>query len=375
MSAGGGAGARVAALDGLRGWASLSVVVFHMTWETFGKLFPDFRTLPAALLGNGTFAVALFLMVSGYVLTIRGWRSRDKGPVRRSILKRYFRLTPPILGSVLLFWAVVALGLCYAQPAGSIVERQDWLMQFGAFQPNLLDAIAFGTLTVYQHTDQYSYGPFLWTMTVEFWGSFLVLVLCWFELPGRWSYVPLGVVTVIVLFMPLPPFAPVAACYTAGALVALLVKDAVIHSGAPSPRESAIASMVVAGSLVVVAVAEILDLPKSVTTVVAMITFVAVLRSTLFSRLLSAPLSQWLGRLSFPLYLVQISVLVSLTSWLIVMASGAGVLTPLSALGIAVLSVSATVGAAWLFMPVERAALLLAGYVGRIATERPASRA
>jgi peptidoglycan/LPS O-acetylase OafA/YrhL len=358
---------RVAALDGLRGWASLSVVVFHLGWETFGKIYPDFRSFPEALIANGSLAVSLFLMVSGYVLTIRGWRDDDKDPVRRSLLKRYFRLTPPILVSVLIYWAVVALGWSHAHEAGLIVHRPDWLAAFARFGPNLGDVVGFGLFGAYVQANQGGYGPFLWTMAIEFWGSFVVLALCWFELPGRWSYAPLVALTAIGLMLPWSPYFPIAACYPAGALVALMSKDGLVGSDTPGPLESATATVVAILALIGAALAEMSGKSTQLTALVAMAVFLLVLRSGPISRFLSLPLSQWLGRLSFPLYLIQISVIVTITSGLIVVAKTNGLLAPAMALAIALLSLAACLLGAWLMLPVERFALDFAGRIGRLA--------
>ena len=37
--------ARVGALDGLRGWAALGVLIYHVGWEMFGIIYPVFRQL------------------------------------------------------------------------------------------------------------------------------------------------------------------------------------------------------------------------------------------------------------------------------------------------------------------------------------------
>ncbi len=361
---------RLTALDGLRGWASLSVIFFHLTWETFGARFPVFRSFPFAFLGNGNFAVALFLMVSGYVLTIRGWRSDDKAGVRRSIVKRYVRLTPPILASVLIFYAAVALGWSSAQVAGQIVQRPDWLQAFGSFHPDVVDALSFGSFGVYFGGGPQSYGPFLWTMTIELWGSFLVLLLCWFELPARWSYLPLALLVTMGIFLTFVPYFPVAACYPAGAMVALAVKDGLVASGPPRPLQSTLASLVVVASLLAVAWAETTGISTRYTAILAMAAFVAVLRSGPALRLLSAPLSRWLGQVSFPLYLVQISVIVTITSGLIAWADRNGVLDVWEAGAIAVVSIGCCLLAAALFMPVERFALWLSARVGEAAVRR-----
>jgi peptidoglycan/LPS O-acetylase OafA/YrhL len=356
---------RLRALDGLRGWAALSVIVFHLTWETFGALYPVLRSFPVALVGNGNFAVALFLKVSGYVLTWRGWHSDDKAPIVHAILKRYFRLTFPIAVSVLLFWAVLALGWTSNETAGAIVHRPGWLQRFGHVEPDFVDALSFGLAGVYLHISPSGYGPFLWTMVAELWGSYVVLGLCLVELPGRLTYLPLAGLTVAGLFSPaLHPLFPIAACYPAGALMALLTRDGLIGSGEPSARESRLAGGVLVVTLSAAAVGEMAKIDPAFTTVLAMATFVAALRCRTSAALLALPVSQWLGRISFPLYLLQIVVITVFTSGLIVLFDAVHILTLWTALGIAVASLVACLVAAHLFLPVERFAIALSAQIG-----------
>jgi len=354
---------RLSVLDGLRGWAALSVVVFHLTWECFGVLFPQLRNVPLAVVANGNMAVALFLMVSGYVLTIRGWRNADKSGVRRSILKRYFRLTIPILASVMLFWAILALGLGAGPAAGLIVDRPDWLSKFGHLDPDVLRAITFGLAGVYQRTTAESFGPFLWTMTIELWGSFVVLGLCFFELRRTWAYVPVVLLTVLALWLRIAPYFPIASCYLGGALVALMTRDGIIRTGSPGRIESLIATVLLALSLVAAGLVQYYQLEQALVVPFAMIGFACALRSGPVSRFLSLPVSQWLGRISFPLYLMQILVIVTVTSWLIIWAQAGGQLTVWTAIGIAFVSGALCIVAAWAFLPVERLALTVAARV------------
>src|SRR5262249_47363679 len=72
---------RISALDGLRGWAALSVIVYHLTWELFGALYPIYRNPWLSIFGNGAFAVAVFFAISGYVLTIGRWNRDDNPPL------------------------------------------------------------------------------------------------------------------------------------------------------------------------------------------------------------------------------------------------------------------------------------------------------
>lgn len=356
---------RLAALDGLRGWASLSVIVFHLTWETFGALFPALRSFPVAFVADGNFAVALFLMVSGYVLTWRGWRNPDKTRILHAILKRYFRLTVPIAASVLLFWAVLALHWTANEAAGAIVHRPGWLQRFGHVQPDFTDALGFGLAGVYLRISPDGYGPFLWTMVAELWGSYIVLFLCLTELPGKWSYLPLTILIVASLFSPaLHTLFPIAACYPAGALVALMTRDGLIGTQGPTVGESRVAGLVLAVALTAAAIGQLAAIDPAFTTLLAMATFVAAVRCRPAATFLALPVSQWLGRVSFPLYLLQIVVITVFTSGLIVLAGAVHLLNLWTALGIAAVSLAACLAAARLFMPVERFAIALSAQIG-----------
>ena len=357
---------RLVALDGLRGWAALSVVFFHLTWEVFGAVFPMFRTLPFAVLANGPFAVALFLMVSGYVLTVSGWRNPDKRPIVRSISKRYLRLTIPILASVIIFWALIAAGLTTSHAAGQIIHRPDWLAAFATLKPDALQAAWFGLVQVYISTNPPSYGPFLWTMTVELWGSFLVLLLCLAELRGVWSYVPLFALFGVAFYTSSDPYFPIAACYPAGAVVALLVRDGIIRSGEPEGFESAVATGVILVGIGAATLDKQFNLGQQLSTVGAILTFVGVVRSRTARAFLSARISQWLGAVSFPLYLVQILIITTVTSDLIVAANGAHALNPWTAAGIGAVSLALCLVAAQVFLPAERLGLRAAAWFGNL---------
>jgi peptidoglycan/LPS O-acetylase OafA/YrhL len=105
--------ARIAGLDGIRGLAALFVVVNHI----FLRAFPGYPVnhAPAWAAGfiYGRFAVVIFIVVSGFSLSVSaarsGWRL---GGVARFAHRRAWRILPPYwaaLGfSLLMTWFVVA---------------------------------------------------------------------------------------------------------------------------------------------------------------------------------------------------------------------------------------------------------------------------
>lgn len=341
---------RVAPLDGLRGWAAIVVCVYHFGPELFRARYPvlDWPVFDIAL--NGTFAVALFFVLSGYVLTYGGWRE-PKAWVWRQMGKRYFRLAIPIIATTAIVFGLMALGFTRHHEASALLgDRGWWLQAMLDFEPAPDTALAYSAFWVFTPRGEFSYHPFLWTMPYELIGSFAVLLVCAFERGGQWSYYVLAVMIVAMMFI-LPAFAT----FPAGALLALAKKDGLI------PDLGRWAWPVIAAGLV----AASFDYGGRVTPlfVVAALACLWAAMSSDLTTALSGRVSQFLGRLSFPLYLMQFPVLVTVTSMMVV-----GIpLNLWTALLILLVSTTATVLAAVTFDPVERFAI---GFSNRLVRRR-----
>lgn len=345
---------RLTALDGLRGWAALSVVVYHLSWEAFGLYDPAFRSPLASFLGNGRVSIAIFFILSGYVLTLRRWGRSDHSSLAVTLVRRYLRLEIPILVSVLIVWAMIAAGLSFTIEAASAVGRPDWLGLYARGEANLFGAIGYALAPVFWTLNDLQYGPFLWTMAVEFWGSMLVLSLSQRPLPYGIAYWTLGIVIVAfgVVF-------PLAACLPLGGLLALLQRDGLLFRSEPGPQESLIATLLFIAGLLVAAWVQIAFQSTLPAALAGLMIFLGATRSQPIRALLARPVSAFLGRLSFPVYLMQYPVLISLTSWLIVAFNSSGALSPLTAIVIGSLSLGGVLLAAWAFLPVEMFTLSL----------------
>lgn len=354
---------RFTALDGLRGWAALSVVIFHYSWETFGPLDPVFRSFPASFFGDGQFAVSIFFLISGYVLTRARWSRTDNGFLPLVLVRRYLRLTIPITAASLIVFVLMSLKLTPTQQAADALGRQNWFGEFANYPPDFLQMLWFSTVAVYWRPPSYSYGPFLWTMAVELIGSVIVLSLS-HRLRWHWfAYLALLILIGVQLFG-----LPMIACFPAGALIALLQADGAIFSKPAGRIESGIATALLIASLPLAAATQIHPWNRWTLTATGMVFFLAALRSVPAQRLLSSPLSRWMGSISFPLYLVQYPVLISVAAGLITTAKAGSWLTPWSALGIGFFCIGLTIVVAWLFMPVERFTLRI---IQQIAVRRP----
>lgn len=351
-----GPASRISAMDGLRGWAALSVVIFHFTWELFGGAYPQFRSLFPAMIGSGRLAVAIFFTLSGYVLTIRRWRRNDNPPYYLVAFKRYLRLTIPIFVAVMGFWLLMVLGLTPTKDAARLIPNHYWMGQIANFRPDFLRAIFFGLAGTYGFELRQLYHPFLWTMIVELWGSLIVFALSQTDRWRRAPYVALVLLAVTFLYV-----FPLIACFFLGALVALLQKDDVLFRDPPGRTESRIATAIFVAGVVTAAFMHVRSenfsfavaqhlWPAALTGTI--VVFAAV-RSVPVTRLLSLPLSQALGKLSFPLYLAHGLVAASVAAILVVWTAGYGPIDTFDALLISLASILSSLLLAGVLLPVE----------------------
>lgn len=176
------------ALEGLRGVACLSVFMCHFLFSFFPYLTSNFSpssqlprsfswegvaSLPiATVFFNGNFGVAIFFVMSGFVLTNRYFQSNDQQVLTYSAAKRYLRLGLPTAASILFAWTLLAVGWMFTHKA-AVIEGAGWPMAFYkepvSFWRALADA-AYGA-AVFGRAELNS--P-LWTIQVELIGSLLL---------------------------------------------------------------------------------------------------------------------------------------------------------------------------------------------------------
>lgn len=333
-------------IDGLRGWAALCVLGFHLVWETFGVVHPSFRSpwLKACL--DGPLAVLVFFVLSGDSLSMVWTRRRPETPAEPEastagtvVLRRYFRLAGPVLLSSLTVYALMALGATWTQAVAPVVERPDWYGEFLRFAPSLGGAIRFGLAGAFGiGPDGQDYNPFLWTMPVEMLGSLVVFAMGSFY--GRLRR-PATVLVVSSVFL------AVAGSYLALFVFGMLLGELRARGVFERWHRDILARVLCPGLISILGFVDAHAAQLNLTGVQARIVLACALVTLVYGSKdlvtgLRTRLSRHLGRISFPLYYMQFPVLVSLTAWLVVTHAHAAHDSSSAALAIVGVSVLAT---------------------------------
>lgn len=336
-------------LDGLRGWAALCVVFCHVG-PYFFNLGPRFAGL-VPFVTDGTFAVYVFFVLSGYVLSIDFFKARKRRIVVDLALRRYPRLTLPILVSVLaaalLGWGGLMFNLRVAELMGN-----DAMRVLYAAPPSFAQSVQFSLWGVYLSPGALNYNPVLWTMYYEMLGS--LILFAFLVTAGRSSALTLaGHATFICV------------AWNAKSPIVAIAMGAVIANATQFQWHARLMAMrgvsIVAGLLLLLALLcaamrqDIGDsrlLALCSTGVVYAVLLAPCLRSAL-----SSSLSRSLGELSFPLYLVHVPLMCSLMSYGYVRAVDSGFASPWVFGAIAAAGVALSLLAAIAFRPVEQLAI------------------
>ncbi len=290
-------GKRFRFLDGLRGWAAIVVLLHHIFIDGLpaNGFMADRAFWAKVFFLNGTLAVCVFFVISGFSLSIRYLDTGDGRGLARVAAGRYLRLVLPIFAVCAITYGLLVLGII--PPA---TQRPAPLDEFLTFTPTIERLLSFSLLRVFvAYSGAETFDPPLWTMTYEFFGSFIVFALAAYLRPSGQRTLILS-----VLFVALTACQSFFALFVAGILIADLYRQ----RAQSVTLDRAGAALGVAGVLLVM-------LPNAwfgcvyvagATCLTASAVFCTPVRLFFESRL-----SSFLGWISFPLYLVQAAVIYS----------------------------------------------------------------
>ncbi len=334
---------RILSLDALRGIAALIVLFDHLQNSFLPHLLGgegDHKTgvwylVPLCFLLNGALSVALFFVLSGFVLTQRFFESGRILDIPDAILKRWPRLAGPVVIVSLLSGLMMGFGF-YRNLSVSNLNHSYWLTQAFQWQPrgfeDVINAFNQGIAETF-FTGVRDYNGAFWTMHYEFLGSLAVYALTLFVIliPKRldWRFVLMFLLALwireVVRFPFLGTFVigtALSYCYTKSPPI-IWEKKWLIFMG--------FAFCITLGGFTITQN----DMPESFYAIVGgrenssgrlILTYFLYSLISLFflttalwapfvRDFLSTPLLRKLGHLSFPIYLIHTPIICSVGSW------------------------------------------------------------
>lgn len=327
------------------------MLLFHLIYEMFSQLFPVLKSSFLSPLLDGHLPVFVFFVLSGDALSSNYFKSFDERAVDRMLVKRYFRLTVPVFISCAAVFLIVRLGADFHTQAAPIVHREDWLGPVLQIDITCSRLIKYGLIDVYAaHSPTKSYNPMLWTMSVELVGSMFILLLCY-----AWQRLKQPIYLVGVAAAVLLALGSMYGLFLVGMGLAYLRRAGILDRIEREPWMPLLSFTLAMAVIIVNSLLVNTHLPVTAYLLMSAVFVAASYMSPVLKRFFSNRLSRYLGEVSFPLYLIHFSVLISLLSYGVAYESrrGSG-LTLLDMVPWMLAAVAASLVAAHGFRVVER---------------------
>lgn len=204
-------------LEGLRGISALSVVMHNfiaaflpgMLRYNFPTIFKvdlksniifKISTLPILnIFYNGNFAVLIFFVLSGYVLTLPYYQMSNQQAnqiLMKRLLARYFRLNIPIFTAILIAYIIYLSNLYFNCEAAYLSGSTNWLNYFYPAGLTIMDFIEEVTYKAILFGNGL-WIPTLWTLKVEFIGSIYLLIFYIFT-PKKYNIILFGIILLLI---------------------------------------------------------------------------------------------------------------------------------------------------------------------------------
>ncbi len=167
-------GKKINSIEGLRTIGWIGVFLCHFK----GAFFPGITWItdftPLRFIYSGNAYVRLLFVISGFVISYKYFTKECYEDVFKDIIKRYFRLMPPVFFCEILVFVFMKLGCLRNAEVAELVGSTDFLGMFNQFEPDLLRCLAEALGGTYLIGANGYIGP-LWTMVYEYLGALLVL--------------------------------------------------------------------------------------------------------------------------------------------------------------------------------------------------------
>ncbi|MCX5493263.1 acyltransferase [Kaistia dalseonensis] len=342
---------RIGFLDGMRGWAAVVVVLYHVYCGGF-PFSERFAVVLVALPPfNGGLAVGIFFLVSGFALSIAFQTTGSGASLVRIAAGRYVRLAVPIFVACAIMHAFLVAGIV---DISALPRKFDGMFEFRPTIEHLLRASLFESFFSYSYSTSYI-GP-LWTIPIEFAGSFLVIAVLLAGWKRSLTWPAYASIFALFLYME-----SVYTLFVAGVMLCRLYCNGCFD-------RPVVAKLGPIAIMVGIAISMVPPLDFNFQLLFgAMLLSFGVIATPATRKLLSAPLSRRLGDWSFPIYLMHTVTLVVIGVPIMrfVQASYPGSLS--AYLLATVFLVLASIGSAALLIPSNHLAIVWSRHLGRLA--------
>lgn len=312
-------------IDGLRGLAALVVVISHFCCAFYPATdtlqLKDMRESPLEavisqtpinLLYNGNFAVCIFFVISGYVLSASFFSSKNKDVVYSSAYRRYLRLMIPVLVTSFFYYLFLSQHWFVSKHI-PVISNSPWLQKMWNTEPGFFHFIKSTLYDLIVHRDiEPPYNPALWSIGIELKGSYLVYGFL--LLMGKHRFRWLGYIVLIVLTLK---------SYYFLFITGMFLSDLFHQGKLDKPTTWQLILLLAIGCYLgsykytdTTPLWNVLDRIKSMVkpqAVGAVCLFYVCLQSRLAFALLSTRLASFLGQISYSLYLMHLLVIGSVS--------------------------------------------------------------
>ncbi|HOZ87803.1 MAG TPA: acyltransferase [Bacteroidia bacterium] len=183
---------RILFLNGLRGILALIVFVHHFLYafnpdmlfggnsEAFlsGKWTTCriFAYTPLNIFFNPGMAISFFFLLSGYVQSHHYLKTNDFVFLQKSFIKRYFRLMVPVLSILVLVFLFHRLSFIHRNGFPYNTLSDGWIKSMLPDNLSFMQVLKHGLVDCF-YTGKSGYYQILWTMMVELYNSWMVIIL------------------------------------------------------------------------------------------------------------------------------------------------------------------------------------------------------
>lgn len=206
---------RIQYFDGLRGGASLLVVAHHFLMAFYPALYWPSSELvhtgnawemkihgtPLSLFANGGLAVAVFLVLSGYVLTMQ---FKKQGQIQPFLgyfgVNRFVRFFLLMLVTNIVAYLAMISGFADNIHAAALTQSWGWLGNQWKMIPSFIEAVSQSLMGLfYMYPIDQVYNSSIWTMPLFFLGGFLVAIVFQLTAALKHPWVLYGLLLVVLV--------------------------------------------------------------------------------------------------------------------------------------------------------------------------------